>query len=125
MTSALERLDDLTVRLYLAAIVGPSRAPFGSRGQASLGVGQSVEITSNTTADRVLFVTVTRADVGNVIGANVIFSQNSGGGGLNDFGVNFISTGIFRFTIKPGESLSLAVTGAVGVIPFVFAVETF
>lgn len=134
MASAFDRLDDLTVRLYLASIIGPSRAPFGTRKQATLRAGQTTEIASNSTHDRAVHVTVTRADqvfVGNAV-ASVVFTQYSEAS-ANDFPTLFPSAGgpgisIYRFVLKPGDSLSLfmpATSIANAAIPFVFALETF
>lgn len=125
--SALDRLDDLAVRLYLAAVIGPSRAPFGIRGQASLATGSVIEIARNSTDDRVIFVTVSRADLTNLTVANVIFSQNSGPS-ANDYSFSFTPTATERrFVLKPGDSLSMLVTAFPSAIPaqFVFAQETF
>lgn len=125
--SALDRLDDLTVRLYLAAIIGPSRAPFGIRNQASLAAGQTVEVARNSTNDRVIFVTVSRADIANAVVASVIFSQNNGPS-ANDYSFAFTPVApVQRFTLKPGESLSMLVTAFPSLVPaqFVFAQETF
>ena len=103
--------DTLMVRMYLAAVVGPSRAPFGRRSQVSLGVGETAALVSNDTRTRAFYVTVTRVDVAaNATPASVVFSPNPTGASLNDNGVAFPAGGRFAFVLKPDESLSMLVT---------------
>ncbi len=119
--------DEVAVRQYLAAIIGPTRAPFGQRSQANLAVGASHEIARNTTRDRVLHVTVGRAAlaVNAAAGATVIFSQGDQAS-TNDFEAVFAAVNTFRFTLRPGESLTmLLTTAAVATINFSFGVDTF
>lgn len=102
-------LDDIAVRAYFAAVVGAFRAPFGNRAFLKFnGVGESRQLVQNATRDKVLAVTVSRSDL--LAGAvNVIFSQQVGGGS-NDFSASFGATNVFRFVLKPEESVSMQIT---------------
>lgn len=122
--------DEVAVRQYLASVIGPTRAPYGQRSQKVLSEGQSVEIARNSTRDRVLFVTVGRGLLNQQAGINatVTFSQ-ADSVGTNDFSTLFGSGSVFRFTLRPGESLSMLLVGTanpVGTsIVFSFGAETF
>ena len=130
--SAIDRVidDDVTVRMYLASVIGPLRAPFGRRSQVSLTAGQTVELVRNSTRDKVLFVSVYRGDpANNGNTASVIFSQNSGQPSTNDFFASVTNVARFTFVLKPDESLTVFVQGISGPpinnLPFVVAQETF
>jgi hypothetical protein len=117
--------DDVEVRAYLATIIGVTRGPFGQRNQATLVVGASTEIARNTTRDRVLHVTVTRSNIAqNVAAATVTFSQ-ADQVSTNDFERVFGAADVFRFVLKPSESLSMLLTGSAGSVPFSFGIDTF
>lgn len=126
--SALDKIfeDEVLVRQYLAAIIGATRAPYGQRSQANLAVGDTFEIARNTTRDRVLHVTVGRAAiVVNAAAATVTFSQGDQVS-TNDFEAPFLAGNLFRFTLRPGESLSMLLTAtAAPTINFSFGVDTF
>lgn len=122
--SLLDRVlggDVVTVRQYLATLIGPLRAPFGQRRSAPVAVGQTVPIALNKTTDRVLFVTVSRADGAGQ--TQVIFS-GADTPSTNDFVVVFANAGVFRFTLKPGEQLSM-LNQAGAAISLVFTQETY
>ena len=113
--------DVVVVRQYLATIIGPLRAPFGRRSARPVSPGDTARIALNSTTDRVLFVTVSRSDAAGQ--TNVIFSQ-ADSPSSNDFVVNFPNAGVFRFTLRPGEQLSMLNAGGVAV-SLVIAEETF
>lgn len=117
-------IDDETIRAYLAAVIGPSRAPFGKRGGTGpLTIGQSKTLAQNSTKGRVLAVTVSRSDLGGAA-ANVIFSQSTdGGASLSDFPVTFAGITVQRFVLKQGEALSVQVL--TGAPTFVVGQETY
>lgn len=115
--------DGVLVRQYLATVIGPLRAPFGRRRSQILIPGGTFQLALNKTTDRVLFVTVSRADLA-AGQSSAIFSQ-SDGPSTNDFFVQFPGTGVFRFTLRPGEQLSiLNLQGGVA-MTLVFSEETF
>lgn len=115
---ALDIIDDLTTRLYVACVIGPSRAPFGSRTQKLLGpTDQTTELASNTTQDRAVFVTVSRSDIGNTATvADVIFTQATQAGN-NDFAQSFRPGDSRSFVLKPGDKLSMLVNAVAGPPP--------
>jgi hypothetical protein len=122
--------DAVMVRMYLAAVIGPLRAPFGRRSQVSLVVGEQTQIVSNDTRTKALYVTVTRFDAAaNATPATVIFSQNPNGGSTNDNVVAFGAPNRFSFVLKPDESLTMLVTAVGGILgnrlTFVVASEAF
>jgi len=130
MSSAFDRIDDSTVRLYLAAVIGPLRGVFGARKSFTLGAGEDVHLASNTTRDRALLVTVTRSDTNNLgTVALVRFSQQVGQTSTNDFTRSFAAGEVQRFVLKPGEDLTIGVAAVTGPPPnqanFVVGLETF
>lgn len=128
--SGFDRIDDVTVRLYLAAVIGPSRGVFGSRQSYLLNAGQEQHLATNNTSDRALLVTVSRADT-NQLGtvALVRLSQQVGQTSTNDLTRSFAPGEVHRFVLKPGEDLTLRVATVTGPPPnqatFVVAQETF
>lgn len=121
--SALDFVDRVLARQYFAAVIGPFRAPFGSRASFPLNAGEQAQLQRNTTREHVLFVTVSRGDVAGPA-ASVIFSRNEQGS-TNDFTTSFTSGAIQRFILRPDESVAITVTAAGGLIPFVVATETY
>jgi len=114
----LDIIDDLTARVYLACVIGPSRAPYGSRTQRLLGVKDAtVELASNKTESRAVYVTVSRSDTGNTATvAEVIFTQTDQAS-TNDFVQAFRPGDSRGFVLKPGDKLSMLVTGVTGPSP--------
>jgi hypothetical protein len=108
-----ERLiDDVTLRAYFASVIAPFRQPFGTRNSFPFAAGPVSEsrLALNSTKDRTISVIVTRRDVGGAANP-VTFSQQPNGASSNDFSTIFTGVGQFRFTLKPGEQLSLQSSG--------------
>ena len=114
--------DVVVVRQYLATIIGPLRAPFGRRNSRPVQPGDTTRIALNSTTDRVFFVTVSRSDAAGQ--TNVVFSQ-SDTPSSNDFVVVFPIAGVFRFTLRPGEQLSMLNQAGGVAVSLVIAEETF
>jgi hypothetical protein len=107
---ALEFITDVLAREYFASVIGPFRAPFGVRGAVALQPGASAQVARNTTRDRVLFITVSRSDVGG--GVPLIFTRNDQGS-TNDFQIVFGAATVLRFVLRPDESLTITNVGAI------------
>jgi len=101
--------DVVLVRQYLATVIGALRAPYGQRSSRPCKPGEVLQLALNKTTDRVLFLTVTRADSAGQ--ALAIFSS-SDSPSTNDFVTQFANAAVFRFTLRPGERLSLLNQGA-------------
>lgn len=116
---------DVELRAYFASVVGQFRAPFGKRGGGGeLNVGQSIRLAQNSTKDRVINVTVTRADIGGAATV-VIFTQNGpGAASENDFIVAFGNSGTQRFVLNPEDEVAVTVRSG-GPIRFAVGQETF
>ena len=100
----------LQLRAYFASVIGTFRAPFGSRRTFTFTqAGQTRQIASNTTADRVLSIFVSRNDLAGPIAST--FSQQSGPA-TTDFAFIFDNPSILRFVLYPSESLSLTINAA-------------
>lgn len=120
-----DAITDIELRAYFASVIGAVRAPYGTkRTSVPFTPGKTQEIAQNATKNRVLHVTVSRADV-LLPDVTMVFSQNpSASGSSNDFVVDFTGTSVFRFVLKPEDSLNLTMTaGASAVI--VVAQETY
>lgn len=117
--SALDIVDDLTARLYLACVIGPARAPYGNRTNVQVTVGDAaVVIATNSNRERALYVTVSRSDINNTAtDAGVIFSQSSGQASANDFAKSFRPGDSIGFVLKPSETLSMLVSRVTGPPP--------
>ena len=115
----LRFLDDVSIRCYLASLIGPSRAPFGSRSSVVAQLNQPVMLVRNSTQDRALYVTVSRGPGANAQG---IFSKNDSPSS-NDYAVAFPSAAVFRFVLRPGEQLSYLSTS--GPLALVWGQEAF
>lgn len=114
--------DGVLLRQYLATVIGPLRAPFGRRSNVPVLVGATARLAMNSTTSNVIFVTVSRADV--LLGqAQVIFS-NSDTPSTNDFVTLLTGAGVLRFTLRPGEQLSVLNQSALN-LPLVVGQETF
>lgn len=125
MEDSKKGLDPLRLRAYFATVVGQARAPFGKRTSVGLvAAGEPVQLVSNSTRDRVLFVTVSRSDLA-ITTVAVIFSQQSTGGAFNDFVAPFTPLGLFRFVLYPGESLAVQGTGAFTPIDLAVGSESY
>lgn len=114
--------DGVQLRQYLATVIGPLRAPFGRRTNVPVAIGATARLAMNSTTSNVIFVTVSRSDV--LLGqAQVIFS-NSDTPSTSDFVTLLTGAGVFRFTLRPGEQLSVLNQSALN-LPLVVGQETF
>ncbi len=114
-------ISDIMLRQYFAAVIGPARSPFGQRSTKSVSaIGEPTQIAQNSTRDKALFVTVSRADVSGTV--TVIFSQQPASGSINDFVVAFAPTSSFHFVLRPDETVSMQILAAPA--PMILSVGT-
>lgn len=124
--AADDAVSDLQVRAYFAAVIGPSRAPFGSRTSAVFPpVSGTIRLLAqNASRDRVLAVVVTRADIG---AANtVVFTKSANGDASgSDFVVTIAVGNRFNFVLYPGERLSVQVINVAVAMQLSVGQETY
>lgn len=109
-------ISDLRLRAYFASVIGPARAPYGFKKFFNFAAGGFLELAQNSTRDRVLFVSISRADIPGGVTTAATFTQSVGGAGGTDFTVSFPFTGRFNFVLYPEESLSLLCAGAAQIV---------
>lgn len=114
-----EGADSLLARMYLAAVIGPSRRPSSRANQVTCPLGAGTQLVLNQTSNRVLAVTVIQPLQAPVL---VQFTQ-AGGAPFSVLLGNVPGIVPERFfVLKPGESLSAnpAVTVAISVFTETF-----
>jgi hypothetical protein len=109
-----DEADTLLARAYLAAVVGPSRRPFGRVTQIPVPVGEFVELFNNATGARVVSVTVSSTQAGNAFQ----FAQTGGGGPAFGSSLGNGPQQSLHFVLMPGEILYAAGTIATPVSVF-------
>jgi hypothetical protein len=109
-------ISDLQLRAYFAAVIGPTRAPYGQKQSFDYAAGDLKRLVQNTTRDRVLRVLVSRSDITGGVTTAASFTQNVDGTGSSDFSVSFLTTSSFPFVLFPGETLSLSCVGAAKIV---------
>jgi len=108
-------LGEKEIRAYFAAVVGTFRGPYGTRSNQRYGTpGESFQLVSNSTRNKVLSVFVSRND-----GAPQTLSVTFSGApiaGTSDFAASFATNSIVRFILYPGDILSMTLN-EVPVVP--------
>lgn len=111
--------DDLTARMYLAAVVGPARRPLSQAKQVNCTVNNPAELVNNRTS-RVLAVTVVQPLQAGVL---VQFTQPGGGPPFSVTLGNLAGITSDRFfVLKPGDQLYATTAANTALSVFV---ETF
>lgn len=100
-TGAGSEQDDLLARAYLAAVIGPFRRPNGRTRVVNAPLGVAVNITTNNSSDRVLFVAVS-TNAGQIVNYSIGTSANQGAAISGPTPAGFV--------LMPGETLTAAST---------------